>query len=252
MSIEITNLSYNSNLSSTKSTKLSNTSNKIASFSDVLNSTIKNTKTTKLDQIFEREAEKYQVPLNLLKAVAKAESNFNPMAESSAGAQGIMQLMPATAKSLGVSDSYDVEQNIMGGAKYLGQMLEKFDGNTKLALAAYNAGPGNVLKYNGVPPFTETQNYVKKVMGYCGGDVSSVALEDNLKTSTIGSEQLGQNVGSLPLIGENLDINDYELMMKLYQYKLQLNVLASTDSIEISPTQINHPSYNITPTNYIL
>jgi soluble lytic murein transglycosylase-like protein len=94
-----------------------------------------------LDSIFEAASKKYNVPVNLLKAVAKAESNFNSHATSSCGAMGIMQLMPATAKSLGVTDAYNPEQNIMGGAKYLSQMLNQFNGNTELAVAAYNAGP---------------------------------------------------------------------------------------------------------------
>lgn len=125
-----------------------------------------------LDSIFEEAAEKYDVPVNLLKAVAKAESNFRSDATSSCGAMGIMQLMPGTAKGLGVTDAYDPEQNIMGGAKYLSKLLNEFDGNTELAVAGYNAGAGNVNKYGGIPPFTETQNYVKKVMGYYNGDVT--------------------------------------------------------------------------------
>ena len=129
-----------------------------------------------LDGIFNAAAQKHNVPVNLLKAVAKAESDFRPNATSSCGAMGIMQLMPATAKSLGVTDAYDPEQNIMGGAKYLSQMLTQFGGNVEFALAAYNAGPGAVAKYDGIPPYNETQNYVKKVMEYTGSDISVTGL----------------------------------------------------------------------------
>lgn len=126
-----------------------------------------------LDEIFERASQKYNVPVNLLKAIAKAESDFNPNAVSKAGAQGIMQLMPGTAKELGVTDAFDPEQNIMGGSKYIADLLKRYNGDTKLALAAYNAGMGNVKKYGGVPPFKETQNYVVKVMKYMGQDISA-------------------------------------------------------------------------------
>lgn len=119
---------------------------------------------SELDSFFEEAANTYGVSSIILKSIAKAESGFNPSAVSSAGAVGIMQLMPSTAAALGVSNSYDARENIMGGAKYISQLLSNYQGNISLALAAYNAGSANVDKYGGIPPFTETQNYVKKVL----------------------------------------------------------------------------------------
>lgn len=124
---------------------------------------------TSLDAYFEEASEKYNVDVKLLKAIAHAESNFNPNATSSSGAMGVMQLMPSTAKSLGITDAYNAYDNIMGGAKVISQHLANYSGDVSLALAAYNAGSGNVAKYGGVPPFTETQNYIKKVLAYYEG-----------------------------------------------------------------------------------
>ena len=137
--------------------------------SAVSSGTTSSSSKTDLDAYFEEAARTYGVDVNLLKAIAHTESNFNPNATSSAGAMGVMQLMPSTAKSLGIKDAYNARDNIMGGAKVISQHLSRYNGDVSLALAAYNAGSGNVKKYGGIPPFTETQNYVKKVLAYYKG-----------------------------------------------------------------------------------
>ncbi len=123
-----------------------------------------NTTNGSFSQLISQAAEKYGVDADLIEAVIQAESNFDADAVSSAGAQGLMQLMPATARSLGVTDAFDPVQNINGGVKLLSQLLNQYDGNVKLALAAYNAGPGAVAKYHGIPPYKETQKYVSRVL----------------------------------------------------------------------------------------
>ena len=147
------------------------------------------TLTTTLADIFRRASEKYVFSYDFLTAVAKAESDFNPNCVSSAGAKGIMQIMPAEAKGLGIQDVFDSEQNIMGSAKLLAAHLKKFNGDTTLAAAAYNAGSGRVKQYGGVPPFKETQNYVKKIAAYMK---EGVTVPD--KTVTVSPNKLSGDV----------------------------------------------------------
>lgn len=120
--------------------------------------------TDSFKKIIQSASERYDVDAQLVKAVIQAESGFDAGAVSPSGAQGLMQLMPGTARELGVVDAFDPQQNVDGGVRYLRQLLDRYDGNVALALAAYNAGPGAVHAYGGIPPYRETQEYVGRVL----------------------------------------------------------------------------------------
>ncbi len=117
------------------------------------------------EEIIQEAAAEYDMDPALIRAVMQAESAFHPYAVSRAGAEGLMQLMPTLADEMGVDDSFDPRENIMGGVRYLKRLLDYHNGNIDLALASYNAGPGNVERYGGIPPFRETRNYVKTIKG---------------------------------------------------------------------------------------
>lgn len=134
------------------------------------------------DQYIIKASQTYQVEAALIKAVIMAESGYNPKAVSRRGAQGLMQLMPGTAKWLGVHDAFDPVLNIDGGVRYLRRLLDRFEGDVQLALAAYNAGSRYVRKYGGVPPFKATHSYIKKVMKYRKKYRKKMALFDGRRT----------------------------------------------------------------------
>lgn len=163
-----------------------------------------------LEPIFKKAAQTYGVDEGVLIAMAKQESNFHTDSTSSSGAMGVLQLMPETAKYLGVTDAYDPEQNIMGGAKLLAGHLKNYNGNLSMALAAYSAGGGAVRKYSGIPPYLETQNHIPRVLsnysrGYTVDDGSETVLPDaNKLAETV--LQYKDTTGSA--FDQNTEVND--------------------------------------------
>lgn len=209
-------------------------------------------KTCSLEDIFREASEKYNVSIDLLKAIGYNESRFQADATSSAGAMGIMQLMPSTAKALGVTDAYDPYQNIMGAAKLLSQLSDMYDGNQTLMIAAYNAGSGNVAKYGGIPPFKETQNYVAKVLSsmHSGVTISKDAVTVNT-ADTRNSASTGAGANTYNSMNTNASLyanpaeknsagfatdsfytssnldnifsySDYELLMSYFEHMLEI------------------------------
>lgn len=187
---------------------------------------------TPMDEIFEEAARETGVDIRLLKAVGKAESGFRASATSRCGAMGVMQLMPATAKSLGVTNAYDARQNIMGGAKYLAKLLKKYDGDTELALAAYNAGSGNVAKYGGIPPFKETQNYVKRVLEYAGEDFNAgqpLVSEENTESPLVSAAAAQSSANTGTLDEEYTDLCKMMVQMMQLQMQQKLQSILGSD-----------------------
>lgn len=152
------------------------------------------------DDLITSASSNYGVEQGLIKAIMHTESGFNPTARSPVGAQGLMQLMPATARRFLVNDSYDPAQNISGGVKYLNFLLKRYNNNHELAIAAYNAGEGNVDKYHGIPPFRETQDYVKRVMSRFNN-----LYQKGIKITTGNDRELAANSSRPVITYTNLD-----------------------------------------------
>ncbi len=209
---------------------VSDNSDKVTvNFNDYLK---KNSQDIKYEDIFNQVSAQTGVSAQLLKAVAQAESGCRSDAVSSCGAVGVMQLMPATAKAYGVTDPFDAYENISGGAKLLSDLLEKYNGNVTLSLAAYNAGSGNVSKYGGVPPFKETINYIDKI-----NKLLSNALDND--STTIEGAQPTQGI-FISDADDSVDWPDIQLSQNILEKSLQLSAKSdnfSYNELLAQPTQ---------------
>lgn len=200
-----------------------------------------------LDDIFKEASEKYNVSYDLLKAIAYNESGFKADATSQAGAMGIMQLMPSTAKAMGVTDAYDPYQNIMGGAKLLSTLSDMYDGNQTLMIAAYNAGSGNVAKYGGIPPFKETQNYVSKVLATLQSGVSTKDIQVASHTQSVNTTNYSGNITTTASSAtkdtvsssSSLSNQEYQLLMEYFETMMKIISDMGDNSDEMYSNQLS-------------
>ncbi len=213
--MQINSISSNTNINSSR--KSSGSVGSGQSFQSYLG------ETKELDSIFQKAAKTYGVDVKLLKSVARVESNFRADAVSHCGAVGIMQLMPRTAKGLGVKDSYDPEQNIMGGAKLISQLLNKYDGDVEMALAGYNAGTGTVKKYGGVPPWKSVHKYIGKVLGFYKESGSHAVITNK------STEPTTKVIEQPKVVTDSVDVN--ENTSTLFSAYYQAGAVSTADQL---------------------